>query len=116
IMIYYFARLAFGPRQPLVLAVLLIACLVDVLALLVLGLSQITPHLRMMWLLLPLVAGLWAWAFFGRPLEGPQSERRLRARAKIWPYLLAGALSWFGTAASGMPAALGLLPILPAVA
>jgi NhaA family Na+:H+ antiporter len=35
---------------------------------------------------------------------------------QLWPYVVAGALSWFGTAASGLPAALGLLPVIPAIA
>ena len=30
--------------------------------------------------------------------------------------MVAGGLSWFGTAASGLPAALGLLPVIPAIA
>ncbi len=32
------------------------------------------------------------------------------------PYVIAGALSWIGVAASGLPAALGLLPVIPAIA
>ena len=36
---------------------------------------------------------------------GPNAtERQKRAGQQLWPYLVAGALSWFGTAASGMPA------------
>jgi Na+:H+ antiporter, NhaA family len=34
----------------------------------------------------------------------------------MWPYVIAGLASWLGVLAAGLPGALGLLPILPAVA
>ena len=33
----------------------------------------------------------------------------------LWPYMLAGAASWFGLAASGLPPALGLLPVIAVI-
>ncbi|MBE0553935.1 MAG: Na+/H+ antiporter NhaA, partial [Rhodobacteraceae bacterium] len=33
----------------------------------------------------------------------------------LWPYVLAGLLSFAGVAASGLPPALGLLPVIPAI-
>ncbi len=62
------------------------------------------------------MASLAAWRFWGRPPGPGATERQRRAGLALWPYIVAGALSWFGTAASGLPATLGLLPVIPAIA
>jgi NhaA family Na+:H+ antiporter len=33
----------------------------------------------------------------------------------LWPYALAGVLSWIGVTASGLPPELGLLPVIPVI-
>jgi NhaA family Na+:H+ antiporter len=35
---------------------------------------------------------------------------------RLWPYVLAGIISYAGVIAAGLPGALGLLPIIPAIA
>ena len=37
----------------------------------------------------------------------------MRQKLSFWPYLIAGALSWYGFQESGLHPALGLLPIVP---
>ena len=39
----------------------------------------------------------------------------VRKRLGPWPYVLAGIVSWFGFAQSGIHPALGLLPVVPAI-
>ena len=58
---------------------------------------------------------------YGRALYGrrpdPRAPERLRRRGlHLWPYILAGAFSFVGVAAAGLPPALGLLPVIPAIA
>jgi NhaA family Na+:H+ antiporter len=116
VLAYLVGRRLFGAGHPALHLLLLLAIATDILALLVLGLSN--PHLsiRLVWLLLPLAASLGVWLLRGRRLDPGASERERRAALALWPYLVAGALSWFGTAASGLPGALGLLPVIPAIA
>ena len=49
----------------------------------------------------------------GRPLR-PVSTW-VRRRLGFWPYLLAGAASWYGFQQAGIHPALGLLPVIPAI-
>lgn len=64
----------------------------------------------------PAAASVGVWALFGRPPAPGAPERSRRARVQLLPYIAAGLLSWIGVAASGLPAALGLLPVVPAIA
>ncbi|MFN7053862.1 MAG: Na+/H+ antiporter NhaA, partial [Gemmobacter sp.] len=50
----------------------------------------------------------------GRHARSVRETRRQRA-LHLWPYLLAGAVSWIGVSAAGLPGALGLLPVIPAI-
>lgn len=109
------ARL-FGTGHPALQLLLLVTLLTDFLALLVLGITAPLPDLRPAWLLLPLAAAVLVWLRYGRAPAEDAPERDRRARLGLWPYLLAGAVSWLGVAASGLPPALGFLPILPAIA
>jgi Na+:H+ antiporter, NhaA family len=109
-------RAVFGPGHPALHLLLLLTIASDIFALLVAGLSQPDLSLRLAWLLLPAAAATATWALFGRA-PGPNApERERRAGQRLWPYVLAGVLSWIGTAASGLPAVLGLLPVIPAIA
>ncbi len=116
VLVYLVARHLFGQGSPALHLALLTAILTDILALLILGLSN--PHLsvRLLWLALPVASALAVWALHGRAPPPDATERQRRAGRALWPYVLAGAASWFGTAASGLPAALGLLPVIPAIA
>ena len=112
-------RVVFGPAHPALHVLLLIAIASEIAALLALGLAVSPAELRPAWLLLPLLSSLCAYLFFNRPAlranARGRSETRLRRAFSLWPYVAAGILGWIGVAASGLPPALGLLPILPAI-
>jgi NhaA family Na+:H+ antiporter len=116
VLAYLVGRRVFGPGHPALHLLLLLCIATDILALLVLGLTNPNLSFRLLWLGLPLVASFGVWWLYGRPPGPEATERRRRAGLQLWPYVVAGALSWFGTAASGLPAALGLLPVIPAIA
>ncbi len=116
VLAYLVGRRVFGPGHPALHLTLLLAIATDILALLILGLTNPNLSWRLAWLLLPLTASLGVWVLFGRPPAPGATERQRRAALQLWPYLVAGALSWFGVAASGLPASLGLLPVIPAIA
>lgn len=109
-------RAAFGRGHPALHLLLLLSIATDILALLVAGLASPDLSLRLAWLLLPLAAALACWTAFGRAPAPDAPETRRRAGQRLTPYILAGLLSWIGVAASGLPPALGLLPVIPAIA
>lgn len=108
-------RRLFGPGHPALHLLLLLSIATDIFALLILGLTHPLAALQLLWLVLPLGAALVIWAVLGRPRGAGASERFQRARLHLWPYALAGLVSWLGVAASGLPPALGLLPLIPAI-
>lgn len=115
VLAYVFGRWVFGPAHPALHVLLLITIASDILGLLLTGLFDPASVIRLAWLALPLLATLAVWGIVGaRPASGAPEVIRRRAMA-LWPYAIAGAISYFGVAASGLPAALGLLPILPAI-
>ncbi len=116
VLCYLIGRRVFGRGQPALHFLLLLAIATDLAALALLGLTQPLATLQPVWLILPLAAATVAWVAFGRPAAPDAPERDRRARRALWPYLLAGAISWVGVAASGLPPALGLLPLIPAIA
>ncbi len=116
VLCFLVGRRVFGPGHPALHLLLLVTIATDSLALLILGLTQPFDVLRPVWLLLPLAAGLAVWWLFGRPAAAGAPERDRRARLQLWPYALAGVLSWLGVVAAGLPGALGLMPIIPAIA
>ena len=113
---FLIGRRVLGPGHPALHLLLLIAIATDILALLILGLTQPIGLIRPAWLVLPALAALVVWRIFGRAPAPDAPERDRRARLALWPYVLAGLLSWVGVAASGLPGALGLLPVVPAIA
>jgi Na+:H+ antiporter, NhaA family len=116
VLCYLVGRRVFSPGHPALHLLLLLTIATDILALLILGLTQAEPGPRLLWLALPLVAAATTWALFGKrpPDSAPERQRRLGQR--LLPYVLAGALSWIGIAASDLPPVLGLLPVIPAIA
>lgn len=116
VLCYLMGRWVFGAGHMALHVLLLLTISADIIGLLVLGLSAPNVSLRLMWLALPLIASLSAWFFAGRSPSGFASERRKRQTLYLWPYISAGVIGWIGVAASGLPAALGLLPIIPAIA
>lgn len=115
VLAYVVARAVFGPGHPALHVALLLTIGFDILGLLALGLADPQASFRLAWLLLPLVAVLVVWHFFGRDPGAGASEARRRRGMALWPYVLAGILSWIGFAASGLPPALGLLPVVPII-
>ena len=117
VVLCYLVGRAIFPRGSLALhLLLLLAIATDILALLITGLTHPTVSLRLAWLILPVVAALTVWLLYGRAPTPGMPERQRRARDHLLPYVLAGVLSWIGVAASGLPPALGLLPVIPAIA
>ena len=116
VLCYLMGRWVFGPGHMALHVILLLTISADIVGLIVLGVSAPDASLRLLWLVMPLVASFTVWRVFGRPPSALSSERRRRRTLQLWPYGVAGALSWLGVAASGLPPALGLLPVLPAIA
>jgi Na+:H+ antiporter, NhaA family len=111
---YVIARMVFGTGHPALHLMLLTSIASSLAGLLLAGIADLAFGLNLLWLLLPLAANLMAWAGFGR--IGPRAPELARRRSlALWPWLLAGLVSWIGIAAAGLPPALGLLPILPAI-
>ena len=117
VVLCYLVGRAIFPRGHVALhLLLLLAIATDILALLIAGLTHPAVSLRMAWLILPVVAPVVVWQMYGRAPSPGAPERLRRARDRLLPYIVAGVLSWIGVAASGLPAALGLLPVIPAIA
>lgn len=112
---YLVGRMVFGAGSPALHILLLLTIGTDIAGLLLLGIAYPEHPLRLIWLALPLAASLGVWALFARHANAGASERHRQRALHLWPYLIAGVLSWVGVAASGLPPALGLLPIIPAI-
>ncbi|WP_054006150.1 Na+/H+ antiporter NhaA [Cypionkella psychrotolerans] len=113
---YVLGRRVFGPNHPALHVLLLVTIACDFLGLLMLGLSYPSGGLfRLGWLALPLLASFGVWALYGRRPRLNASEAARRRGLMLWPYILAGAISFIGVAAAGLPPALGLLPVIPAI-
>lgn len=113
---YLVGRRVFGQGHPALHLLLLTAIGFDILGLVVLGLTDPTGSLwRLVWLAVPMLAGFGVWLSYGRQAVPGASERDRRRAMQLWPYVLAGLASWLGVAASGLPPALGLLPVIPAI-
>jgi NhaA family Na+:H+ antiporter len=116
VLCYLVGRRVFGRGHPALHLLLLVTIATDILALLLLGLTHPPGALRPLWLLVPLAAAGAVWITLGRAPAPDAPERERRLRMQLWPYVLATTASWLGVAASGLPPALGLLPVIPAIA
>ena len=112
---YLVGRMVFGAGSPALHVLLLRTIGTDIAGLLLLGFAYPDQPLRLIWLALPLLASLGVWALFARHAHVGASEQHRQRALHLWPYAIAGALSWIGVAASGLPPALGLLPVIPAI-
>lgn len=112
---FVIGRAVFGAAHPALHFLLLTAIGSNIAALLILGLAGPDAGLKLFWLLLPLVASVGVWALIGKRPADSAPELVKRRSLALWPYLLAGLASWFGVAAAGLPPALGLLPVIPAI-
>ena len=117
---YLVGRMVFGGGHPAVRFLLLLAIADDAAGLIILAIFYPSGDLAPQWLLLSLAAAVGVYLLFNwlpRTLDaGDQLRRRstwVRETLSFWPYLIAGALSWFGFQEAGLHPALGLLPIVP---
>jgi Na+:H+ antiporter, NhaA family len=116
ILCYAFGRMIFGGGHPALQLLLLVSIAETLLALTIAGLTAPDHDLRPLWLLVPAAAALVVWWRFGHALRKDASLQDQQRGHLIWPYVIAGLASWLGMLAAGLPGALGLLPILPAIA
>ena len=112
---YVAGRMVFGTGHPALHLLLLISIATSILGILAAGLANPRTGMHLLWLLLPLLASIGVARLFGTPDGADVTERDRRRGQVLWPYAIAGALSWFGVVAAGLPGALGLLPLVPAI-
>ncbi|NEX44943.1 Na+/H+ antiporter NhaA [Pseudotabrizicola algicola] len=115
VLCYLFGRLIFGNGHPALHLLLLITIANDIVGLTVVGLVYPAAGLRLAWLGLVVLAVGLVWLFFARLAHPELSEREHRRAFALWPYVLAGAMSWLGVVLAGLPGALGLLPLVPVI-
>ncbi len=121
VLVYLFGRMAFDRRSNALRLLLLVMIALDMLGLVLLGLTH--PNgglLRLAWLIVPALAAAIVWYLHARPIQAAADpdaipERARQRAAMLWPYVLAGVASYAGVIAAGLPGALGLLPIVPAI-
>jgi NhaA family Na+:H+ antiporter len=119
---YLVGRLVFGAGHPAVRFLLLLAIADDAAGLIILAVFYPSGELAPEWLLLSFGAALGVYVVFNWLPRRLDRHNQLRPRStwvrktlSFWPYLVAGALSWFGFQESGLHPALGLLPVVPAI-
>lgn len=112
VLAYFVARAVFGAGHPALHVSLLLAIGLDILGLLLTGMTDPEATWRLAWLALPAVAVISVWRFVARDPGPNAGEARRRRAMALWPYVLAGLASWVGVVASGLPPELGLLPVL----
>ena len=119
---YLVGRIVFGAGHPAVRFLLLLAIADDAAGLIILAVFYPSGELAPVWLLLSLGAAVGSFVLFnwlpirldrGDPLRKFSTWNR--ENLSYWPYLIAGALSWFGFMKAGLHPSLGLLPIVPAI-
>lgn len=112
---YVAGRMVFGPAHPALHLLLLISIATSILGILAAGLASPGSDLQPLWLALPVLAcAALAW-LNRRPQTEDLTERDRRRGQTLWPYAVAGIVSWLGLVAAGLPGALGLLPIIPVI-
>lgn len=119
---YLVGRIVFGGGHPAVRFLLLLAIADDAAGLIILAIFYPSGALAPEWLGLSLGAAVGVFVLFNalpRLLDRGNQVRPnstwVRKTLGFWPYLIAGALSWYGFQESGLHPALGLLPIVPAI-
>ncbi|MCB1338126.1 MAG: Na+/H+ antiporter NhaA [Maritimibacter sp.] len=119
---YLVGRIVFGAGHPAVRFLLLLAIADDAGGLLILAIFYPSGDLAPEWLLLSLGAALMAFLFFNyiprlrdRGNQDRPNSTWARKTLGPWPFVLAGIVSWYGFAQSGLHPALGLLPVVPAI-
>lgn len=119
---YLIGRLIFGAGHPAVRFLLLLAIADDAAGLIILAIFYPTGELAVEWLLVSLGAAVAVYVFANwlpRRLDRGNQDRPnstwMRKYLSFWPYLIAGAVCWYGFQESGIHPALGLLFIVPTI-
>lgn len=119
---YLIGRIIFGAGHPAVSFLLLLAIADDAAGLVILALFYPTGELAPAWLLLSVAAAGAVYLLanrlprrMDRGLQNRPNSTFVRDRLGPWPYVIAGALSWYGFQKAGIHPALGLLPVIPAI-
>ncbi|MGQ0565502.1 MAG: Na+/H+ antiporter NhaA [Gemmobacter sp.] len=116
VLAYAFGRRLFGSGHPALQILLFVTIAADLAALLLAGLTNPGGDLRPAWMAVAVLLPCLAWVGLTRPAAAPDATERVRARAQsVWPWIALGVPVWGAVAASGLPPALGLLPLLPAL-
>lgn len=117
VLIVLFGRAIFGKGHSAIQVLMFLTAMDMFIGLVTMGLAApLGGTLRPVWLILPLLASMVGYVMLTRPLHRTDITEVRRQRAShIWPWLLLGLVSWIGVSAAGLPPALGLLPILPAM-
>lgn len=115
-------RLVFGAGHPAVQFLLLLAIADDAAGLIILAVFYPTGTLAPEWLLLSVGAAVVVYLGFNwwprkrdRGNQDRPASTWVRQNLHFWPYLIAGAVSWYGFMRAGIHPALGLLPIVPTI-
>lgn len=119
---YLVGRIVFGAGHPAVRFLLLLAIADDAGGLIILAIFYPSGDLAPEWLLVSFGAALAVFALFNwlpRRFDAGNQARPnstwVRKYLSFWPYAIAGAVSWFAFAQSGIHPALGLLPVVAAI-
>lgn len=119
---YLVGRIVFGSGHPAVGFLLLLAIADDAAGLVILAVFYPQGDLAPVWLLLSVASAVVAYLLFNklpRRLDRGNQARPnstwVRRKLSFWPYLIAGAVSWYAFHRAGIHPALGLLPIIPAM-
>ncbi|MFT6452468.1 MAG: NhaA family Na+:H+ antiporter [Halocynthiibacter sp.] len=117
---YLVGRMVFGAGHPAVRFLLLLAIADDAAGLIILAIFYPSAELMPEWLLLSVGSAIAVFVLFNwlpRKLDRGNQLRTVstwvREKLNVWPYLIAGCLSWYGFQEAGIHPALGLLPIIP---
>jgi NhaA family Na+:H+ antiporter len=119
---YLVGRIVFGAGHPAVRFLLLLAIADDAAGLIILAVFYPSAALAPAWLLASFGAAAAVFLLFNwlpRVLDkGNQLRPKstwVRKSLSLWPYAVAGAVSWYGFQQAGLHPALGLLPIVPTI-
>lgn len=115
VLCYVFGARAFGRGHPALHLLLLISIAFDILGLIALPFGFATSGLHPLWLLPSVIAVAWVALVTARRTRPGASEVQHRRAAHLWSYVLAAVVTWAGIVAAGLPGALGLLPLIPAI-
>ncbi|EPX77188.1 Na+/H+ antiporter NhaA [Litoreibacter arenae] len=119
---YLVGRVIFGAGHPAVRFLLLLAIADDAAALVIVAIFYPSGAVEPEWLLLSVAAAVavfvlanWLPRKLDRGNQMRPASTFMRTKLHFFPYLIAGCISWYGFAESGLNPALGLLPIVPTI-